>query len=314
MFAVGLNLSGVFSFGGSLVGVGSGLAARSGYAGSFFSGVLAAVVATPCTAPFMGAAIGFALSQPGLAMLEVFLSLGAGLALPYWLLCHWPALQRCLPKPGVWMENLKQGLAFPMYAAAVWLIWVLARQAGPTAVVVGLAGCVALGFAAWLYQISQNAGGGRRWLGEAGAGLLAVLALCSSYVAIDAPAMAAIECAPGGKDWQPYSTEALSRLRAEGKPVFVNLTADWCISCLVNERVALSSASVLNAFRESGVVYLKGDWTNRDPVIAGVLADYGRSGVPLYLYFAPGAQAAVVLPQILTPNLVIAAVKGVANF
>ena len=155
MFAVGLNLSGVFSFGGSLVGVGSGLAARSGYGGSFFSGVLAAVVATPCTAPFMGAAIGFALSQPAAVLLAVFLSLGLGLALPYWLLCQWPALQRCLPKPGVWMVHLKQGLAFPMYAAAVWLIWVLARQAGPTAVVVGLAGCVGIGFAAWWYQISQ---------------------------------------------------------------------------------------------------------------------------------------------------------------
>ena len=313
MFAVGLSLSGVFNIGGSLVGVGSGLAARSGYSGSFFSGVLAAVVATPCTAPFMGAAIGFALSQSGWVMLEVFLSLGAGLALPYWLLCHWPALQRCLPRPGVWMENLKQALAFPMYAAAVWLIWVLARQAGPTAVVVGLAGCVAIGFAAWLYQISQNSSIGRRWFGEAGAGLLVVLALYGAYNGIDAPAVAAKECAPGNNIWQPYSSEALSRLRAEGKPVFVNLTADWCISCLVNERVVLSLDAVLDAFHDAGVVYLKGDWTNHDPVIADVLADYGRSGVPLYLYFAPGAQAATVLPQILTPGVVIDTVKGLTK-
>jgi thiol:disulfide interchange protein DsbD len=140
-----------------------------------------------------------------------------------------------------------------------------------------------------------------------------LVSLGGAYVAIDAQAVAAIECAPGGKDWQPYSPEALSRLRAEGKPVFVNLTADWCISCLVNERVALSRDTVLNTFHEAGVVYLKGDWTNRDPVIAGVLADYGRSGVPLYLYFAPGAQAAAVLPQILTPDIVIDTVKGVVK-
>jgi thiol:disulfide interchange protein DsbD len=313
MFAVGLSLSGVFTIGASVVGVGSGLAARSGYSGSFFTGVLAAVVATPCTAPFMGAAIGFALSQPALVMLAVFLSLGAGLALPYWLLCHWPALQRRLPKPGLWMEHLKQGLAFPMYAAAAWLIWVLARQAGPTAVAGALIGCVAIGFAAWLYQISRNSNDGRRRLGDASAGFLLILAVSGGYFSVDAPALTSQSSEGQAKNWQAYSADELRRLRAAGKPVFVNLTADWCISCLVNEQVALSRDAVLNAFREAGVIYLKGDWTNRDPAIANVLAEYGRSGVPLYLYFAPGAQTAEVLPQILTPDTVINAVKGMVK-
>ncbi len=313
MFAVGLSLSGVFTIGASVSGIGSGLAARSGYSGSFFTGVLAAVVATPCTAPFMGAAIGFALSQPALVMLAVFLSLGAGLALPYWLLCHWPALQRRLPRPGLWMEYLKQGLAFPMYAAAAWLIWVLARQTGPTAVAGALIGCVAIGFAAWLYQISRNSSDGRRRLGGASAGLLLALAVSGGYFSVDAPALTAQSNQSSDKNWQVYSADELRRLRAEGKPVFVNLTADWCISCLVNEQVALSGEAVLNTFREAGVVYLKGDWTNRDPAIASVLAEYGRSGVPLYLYFAPGAQTAEVLPQILTPDIVINAVKGIVK-
>ena len=311
MFAVGLSLSGVFTLGDSLTGIGSGLAARSGYTGSFFTGALAAVVATPCTAPFMGAAIGFALSQPGLVTLEVFLSLGVGLALPYWLLCHLPALQRCLPKPGIWMLQLKQCLAFLMYAAATWLIWVLARQAGPNAVAVALGGCVIIGFAAWLYQISRESSGGKRRLGASSAGLVLVLAMSGSYFSLDAPAVSARQCAADDNIWQAFSADALQRLRAEGKPVFVNLTADWCISCLFNERVALSRDTVLNAFRDIGVVYLKGDWTNRDPAITQVLAEYGRSGVPLYLYFAPGAQRATVLPQILTPDIVINAITAV---
>lgn len=313
MFAVGLSLSGVFTIGASVAGLGSGLAARSGYSGSFFTGVLAAVVATPCTAPFMGAAIGFALSQPALVMLAVFLSLGAGLALPYWLLCHWPALQRRLPKPGLWMERLKQGLAFPMYAAAAWLIWVLARQAGANAVAGALIGCVAIGFAAWLYQINRASSDARRRLAGVIAIVLLALGFGGGYWSVEASAGIAKKIDTGGEIWQAYSAEDLRRLRAEGKPVFVNLTADWCISCLVNEKVALSRDAVLNTFREAGVVYLKGDWTNRDPAIAGVLAEYGRSGVPLYLYFAPGAQAAAVLPQILTPDIVIDAVKGVAK-
>lgn len=310
LFAVGLSLSGVFTIGTSIAGLGSGLAARGGYAGSFFTGVLAAVVATPCTAPFMGAAIGFAVTRPAPELLAVFLSLGAGLALPYWLLCHWPALQRWLPKPGAWMETLKQGLAFPMYATAAWLVWVLSRQAGPSAVAAALAGCVLIGLAAWLCQISRNAGDFKRRLADASAGGVLALALAGGYFGVDGagPVPAAVRAKSG--DWQAYSAELLNRLRAEGKPVFVNFTADWCITCLVNEKVALSSDRVQSAFRDRGVVYLKGDWTHPDASIAQVLADYGRSGVPLYLYFAPGAGNAAVLPQLLTPDLVAGVVQA----
>ncbi|MGZ4958237.1 MAG: protein-disulfide reductase DsbD family protein [Methylomonas sp.] len=310
MFAVGLSLSGVFSIGASITGIGSGLAARGGYSGSFFSGVLAAVVATPCTAPFMGAAIGFALSQSGLVMLAVFLSLGAGLALPYWLLSHWPALQRSLPKPGLWMETLKQGLAFSMYAAAAWLVWVLAQQAGATAVAGALAGFVAIAFVAWLYQVSRTSAGPAGPIAKSAAASLLVATFAGSYFTVDVPSDEPRQTEITGNTWQAYSAERLSQLRAEGKPVFVNFTAAWCISCLVNERVALGRDSVAQAFRDGGVVYLKGDWTNRDAEIEGVLKAYGRSGVPLYLYFAPGADTAAVLPQILTPDIVISAVSG----
>ncbi|OAI19180.1 thiol:disulfide interchange protein [Methylomonas koyamae] len=311
LFAVGLSLSGVFTFGSRIAGIGSGLAARGGYQGSFFTGVLAAVVATPCTAPFMGAAIGFAVTQPAVGMLAVFLSLGAGLALPYWLLCHWPALQRRLPKPGAWMETLKQGLAFPMYATAAWLIWVLARQAGPDAVAAALLGLVLIGLAAWLYQISRPATDFARHLAFGFAILALTVALAGGAIVVGASGSAAIQQAGSdSKAFEVYSAKRLSRLRAAGTPVFVNFTADWCITCLVNEKVALANRQVLDSFRERGVVYLKGDWTNRDPAIAEVLAQHGRSGVPLYLYFAPGAQQAAVLPQLLTPDLVIGAVKG----
>jgi thiol:disulfide interchange protein len=311
LFAVGLSLSGVFTIGNSIAGLGSGLAARGGYAGSFFTGVLAAVVATPCTAPFMGAAIGFAVTQPAGDMLAVFLSLGTGLAWPYWLLCHWPALQRWLPRPGAWMETLKQGLAFPMYGTAAWLVWVLSRQAGPTAVAAALAGCVLIGLAAWLYQMGRHADHFKRRLVTVGAGSALVLAVSGGYIGIDGAVVVPPAESGSTASWQTYSAARLSQLRAEGKPVFVNFTADWCITCLVNEKVALGSDQVLKTFREHGVVYLKGDWTNRDEPIARVLADYGRSGVPLYLYFAPGARTAEVLPQLLTPGLVTGAVQGI---
>ncbi len=307
MFAVGLSLSGVFTIGNSIIGVGSSLAQRSGYSGSFFTGVLATIVATPCTAPFMGAALGFALSQPSVVLLAVFLSLGFGLALPYLLLSHWPALQRSLPKPGVWMDRLKQGLAFPMYGAAVWLVWVLAQQAGVNAVAVALGGMVAIGFAAWIYEATKYANVGARRSGAGFAGLALAAALLGGYWSVETPALAVAfesEQTPQ-KNWEPYSASRLAELREEGKPVFLNFTAAWCISCLVNERVALSQASVIDAFEQSGITYLKGDWTNRDPEITRILAKFGRSGVPLYVYYPAGIDAEPeVLPQLLTPEIV----------
>lgn len=317
MLAVGLSLSGVFTIGTSVTNVGSGLTQHKGYAGSFFTGVLATVVATPCTAPFMGGAIGFALVQPALVLLAVFLSLGLGLALPYLVLSWWPALQRWLPRPGAWMERFKQLLAFPMYAAAAWLVWVLGQQAGIHSVGLALLGMVSLAFAAWVFESARTASGAwRRFsLIVAPATLAGVLAashvtlstLGSSVASGSAPA------SPGQQAWEPYTKDRLEALRAQGKPVFVNLTAAWCITCLVNERVALNQDSVKQAFLKSGVHYLKGDWTNQDPQISEILARFNRSGVPLYVFYPAGASSQpVVLPQLLTPDAVIQVVTSPA--
>lgn len=313
MFTVGLSLSGVFSIGSSVIGVGSSLAERPGYSGSFFTGVLATVVATPCTAPFMGAALGFALSQPPAVLLSVFLSLGLGLALPYLLLSNWPSLQRRLPKPGVWMDRLKQGMAFPMYAAAVWLVWVLAQQSGINAIVVALGGMVAIAFSAWLYEITKYSERTAQRTGLGFSALLLIAALFGGYFGVETPAASAVAVTNPetvGEHWQPYTPARLKELRSAGKPVFINFTAAWCISCLVNEKVALSQDAVIDAFKRGGITYLKGDWTNRDPEITRILAEFGRSGVPLYLYYPAGVSAnPAILPQILTPEIVTQAVS-----
>ncbi len=309
LFAVGLSLSGVFTVGAGFAGLGSQAAQRSGYGGSFFSGVLAAVVATPCTAPFMGAAVAYALAQPAWQLLLVFLSLGLGLAIPYLLLSWWPALQTWLPRPGPWMETLKQALAFPMYGAAIWLVWVIAQQSGADGVLLVLTALGLVAVAAWAYQ-GSSAASGTAWrrTGTTAAVLATVLA-CGSLAQLTPTAdTTAARASP--KDFEPYTPQRLATLRAQGTPVFVNLTAAWCISCLVNERMALSQPAVRQAFKESGVAYLKGDWTQKDPLITELLTRHGRSGVPLYLYYPAGADAApVVLPQILTPGLVTSVLK-----
>jgi thiol:disulfide interchange protein len=311
VFVVGLSLSGVFTVGVSVTGIGSALAERPGYAGSFFTGVLATVVATPCTAPFMAAAVGFALTQPAAALLGIFLSLGCGLALPYLLLSHWPALQRRLPRPGPWMERTRQFLAFPMYGTTVWLLWVLAQQTGTSAIGIALGGMVVLAFAAWLYDSTRHGSASVRRGGAGVAALAAALAVLGGLSGIDAGAPAATTLRD--RNWEAYGAARLAELRRSGQPVFLNFTAAWCISCLINERVALSDAAVADAFRDAGITYLKGDWTNRDQAITTKLAEFGRSGVPLYVYFPPGGSAApVVLPQILTPQIVLDAVRAPA--
>jgi thiol:disulfide interchange protein DsbD len=310
MCVVGLNLSGVFEMNGSLAGIGGSLAARPGYTGSFFTGVLATVVATPCTAPFMGGAVAYALAQPPAVLLAVFLAMGFGLALPYLLLSARPVLQRRLPRPGPWMVRVRQAFAFPMYAAAAWLVWVLARQCGVDAGAIALAGMVAVAFAAWLYGATRFASPGWRRAGSGGAALVVLAALGAGHVAIEGrqPATAG---APAAVAWSPYSAERLEALRAGGKPVFVNLTASWCITCLVNERVALNRNEVSDAFRQAGITYLKGDWTSQDERITTLLAQFGRSGVPLYVFYPAGVDAPpLVLPQLLTPGIVLNAIES----
>lgn len=300
-FVMGLSMSGMINIGTRWMGAGQSLTQKSGLSGSFFTGVLAAVVASPCTAPFMGAALGFALTQPAIVCLAIFAALGLGMALPLLLLCYLPALANRLPKPGVWMENLKEFLAFPLYLTAVWLLWVLGRQAGIDASMIVAAGAVAIAFGCWL--LNRSASGAWQWVRRSLIAAAWVGALVLPWQMIGQPTESS--------RWQAYSPERLQQLRASGAPVFINLTADWCLTCLANERLTLHTEEVEQAFDDYQVVTLKGDWTNRDPQITALLAEYGRSGVPLYLWFpANGEGKAEILPQLLTPGRLIESISG----
>ena len=308
MFAVGLNLSGVYEVGA--VTAGGDLAQKGGLAGAFFTGVLAVAVAAPCTAPFMAAALGYAFTQPTIIVLGIFAALGVGFALPFLLLGIWPAMHRVLPKPGPWMLRLKRILSVPMYGAAAWLLWVLSQQVDRTGLIAALVAALLLGvaFCAW---------GGTRHMGDGlrGAGtMLAVIAMAGAFYALSLVA-AARPSHPqtvsnyAGMNAQTYSASRLARLRQDKRPVFVDATASWCITCLVNEQAALSRPAVQDAFKSNGVAFLVADWTNRNPEITQLLAAHGRTGVPLYLYYSPGAANPVILPQILTENEVLGAIR-----
>ncbi|MGE0046227.1 MAG: protein-disulfide reductase DsbD family protein [Hyphomonadaceae bacterium] len=288
-FAIGLNLLGVFAIGGSLQNAGGSLANRGGDAGAFFVGVLAVVAATPCTAPFMAGATGVAITQSPVWMLAIFLALGAGFALPFLALSFMPALQRLIPAPGPWMERLKQALAFPMFATAAWLAWVLTGQAGAQGVLVLLALAVALGFAIWALTSFKS------FAWRTGLVALALIFATGVWFATRPSALAS----------EPWSADRVAALQAEGRPVLVNFTADWCVTCKVNEGMAFARPRVADAFASQNVAYLVGDWTNRNDSIAAELARHGRAGVPLYLYYAPGSAEPRILPQILTEQALI---------
>lgn len=309
MFAIGLNLSGVFIFGANLMGFGQGLAARSGYVGEFFSGVFATVVATPCTAPFMGTAIGVALTQPPLIAIAIFEMLGLGLALPYLVIGFTPKLQKILPKPGVWMETFQQLLAFPMYGATAWLVWVLTQQAGTTGLAAASFGLILISFAAWLYQKTRLVGNWGQRLGTIASLIVLGFSLTVAQLAnIDDSSV----ISQGGNLWQPYTTAKLAELRQRETPIFVNFSASWCISCLVNERTTLSQPETIAAFKSKGVALLKGDWTKRDGEITQALESFGRSGVPLYVLYPKSQSAqAIILPQKLSISDVVNALEKV---
>jgi thiol:disulfide interchange protein DsbD len=311
MLLVALDLSGVFEIGGGLQALAGRPAAGDGAAGALLTGVLAVVVAAPCTAPFMAGAIGFALTQSPAAALTIFFALGMGMAAPFTLLAFAPGLLACAPRPGPWMDGLKKALAFPMYAAAAWLVWVFSQQTGAAGQARLLAAAVLTGLAAWLYGAAQRArtSGGRSWGVLAVAAVAFGLAVGAAFWPGEDVGARPASASTGELVSEPFSPGRLAALRAQGRPVFVNFTAAWCVTCQVNERVALSSRRLAEAFRRAGVVYLKGDWTNRDAVIAGALAEHGRAGVPLYLMYGPGGGEPVVLPQILTEGLVEDAVR-----
>jgi thiol:disulfide interchange protein/DsbC/DsbD-like thiol-disulfide interchange protein len=308
MLLTALNLSGVFEIGASAQGVGQNLASRSGLIGAFFTGALAVVVAAPCTAPFMGPALGYAFVQPAPVALAVFLGLALGFAAPFTTLAFVPALLKRLPRPGAWMEGLKHVLAFPMYAAAAWLAWVLAQQSGA----LGLARLFGAGllaaFAAWLYGVWQRGGiAGRTGARHMAVGAGAALALIAAF------AVGLGDGAPAKLKSEPWSPARVAELRAQGHPILVNFTAAWCVTCQVNDKAAIETSGTARAFQETSAVYLVGDWTNRDAAIEAALAEHGRAGVPLYLVYPADGGEPKVLPQILTEGMVTRALKAAAG-
>ena len=316
MLAVALNLSSVFDIGGSLQGGAGRLSHVSGGAGAFLTGVLAVVVAAPCTAPFMAVALGAAMVMPWPAALLVFLMLGLGLALPYVIVSLSPGLLRRFPRPGPWMERLRRLLAFPMYGAALWLAWVFARQTGGSALALLFGAGLMLALALWLFGLMQGerAAGRRGWLSGASALIALALATVAGVTAARAPVVD-----PGQASGetvlasQPWSAEAVQAAQGEGRPVLVNFTADWCVTCKINEGAALSSARVGEAITATNAAYLVGDWTRRDDAIARELERHGRSGVPLYLLYPAGGGEPRILPQLLTEGLVIDSLQEAAR-
>jgi thiol:disulfide interchange protein len=316
LLAVGLNLSGVFEVGGGLAGVGDELTHGDSYRASFFTGVLTTLVATPCTAPFMAAAVGWALTQPPVVALAIFAALGLGLSLPYLLLSFAPWTRRALPKPGAWMDTLKQVFAFPMYGSAAWLLWVLAQQTSPLGLGAALGGAILVALAAWAYQKSKLSSTGGRVTALITAVAAVVLAVFLPVRYSGVAAAAQTSTAPHAADeWIPYDAKKVAELTASGKPLLVNFTASWCLTCLVNERSAFADAAVQAVFRDKGVTLMKGDWTNRDPEITKALTAFGRAGVPLYLAYnsTDGSAPPVVLPQLLTAGTVRDAFSNLPN-
>ncbi|UWS34106.1 protein-disulfide reductase DsbD family protein [Erwinia pyrifoliae] len=314
MLASALNLFGLFEIGLSLQRVGEVGGTRGGLTGSALTGALAIIVATPCSAPFMASAIGYALTQPPLISLVIFLALAFGFAAPFTLISFFPLLAGVLPAPGAWMLTLKQGLAFPMLAAVAWLIWVLERQAGSLALAAILACCIALSFAAWLYGKAQQ----RRMMGKRH---WAMHIASAAFILLTVPPLAHIEAfsrpvsqtetaeAAATVVWSPQKVDAV---KGQGQPVLVNFTASWCITCQVNDRSSLSTPAVKAAMARTGTIYMVADSTKYNPDVELALSDFGRGGLPLYVVYPADGGKPVVLPQVLTPRIVISALEHAA--
>jgi len=305
--AMGLSLSGYLPLGNSLMSLGQSSDFDNSLKSSFLTGVLATTVASPCTAPFMGPALGFAISQPTSLALLVFAFLGLGMALPFIVLTWIPALTAKLPKPGPWMDNLKQFLAFPMYGTGIWLLWVVGRQTDINVVISIVLGLLLLIMGIWLWQLKQAPV-------RSMATKLAAAALLLAAVTSPVLGLKTVDSDP---QWELYTEQRLAALRRDNRPVFINLTADWCITCLVNERVAFGD-DFYQRLEDKGITYLKGDWTHSDPEITKLLNQYNRSGVPLYLVFPNGPGLPEILPQILLESTLLEAldraVKPIGDF
>ncbi|MDB5439167.1 MAG: thiol:disulfide interchange protein [Caulobacteraceae bacterium] len=310
MLLVALNMSGLFEIGLSAQGVGADLTRKEGPLGALFTGVLAVVVAAPCTAPFMATALGFALTAPAILAMAVFLSLGLGFALPFVAAAFVPGLLARLPRPGPWMDIFKKAMAFPMYAAAAWLLWVLSQQTQAPDLARFLAAAVLVAFAGWMIGLGQQRGG--KISGLVGLACLVLAFAGAVGLAYPPPAQAGV-ASSGALTSEPWSQARVDELASQGRPVFVDFTAAWCVTCQVNERAALASAKVAKAFQDTGTVYLRADWTNQDPAITAALSKQGRAGVPLYLVYGKAGGAPQVLHQLLSEGEVLKALKKAAT-
>ena len=312
VFALGLSLFGVFTVNVRVSGGGS----REGLFGSFSNGVLATILATPCTAPFLGTALGFAFSQSGPLVVLLFAAIGMGMALPYLLLALNPDWMRWLPTPGPWMERFKQLMGFLLMGTVVWLLWVLGNQLGLEGVIWTISFLLALGLACWMVGSWIDLGTNRirrRFVWG-----LSLMLVVTAYVTLLNPilqterAWASIgETGDRDQVWQPYTPERLDRLLAEGRVVFIDFTAEWCWTCKINERVVLDDTDVRARFAELGVVMVKADWTNRNPEITRLLRSFGRSGVPLYVIYPGKGEDPIVLPELITSSIVLESLERV---
>jgi thiol:disulfide interchange protein DsbD len=315
LFFLGMSLAGQFEIGITFTGIGNSLAGRKGYFGSFFTGVLAVVVATPCTAPFMGVAIGYALAQPALVTFTVFTALGLGLSAPYLALAQHPAWTRLLPRPGAWMDLFRHAVSLPIFATVIWLMWVLAQAYGANIAASLLANFLLLAIAGYFLGRWPT----KRWAAAVSSLLiLSVIGIAvssstlfsSSDIQPELSVRSASDPATGAI-WEPWSAELVRRYQAQGRPVFVDFTAGWCLSCQVNERAVLHQASVQQAFQANHVALLRADWTRHDEAITQALASVGRSGVPAYVFYNPGQEKPLLLPEVLTPGVVLQALAHV---
>lgn len=316
LFTMALNLSGFFEIkSGPLANIGHKLASRHGYKGTFFTGVLATIVATPCTAPFMATAMGYALTQPSSVALAVFMALGLGLSLPYLLLCFIPALRQSLPKPGAWMETFRQFLSFPLFASVAWLIWVYTRQVdGGYGALLGLSGLILIAFGIWISRHEP-----RRQPWKTTIHSLSVISIILAFVIAGLSHTDATKT-KAEKEFSvphvPFSTAGLDQLIAGNDPILVDMTASWCITCQVNERIAIYTDSTQALFKEKNVQYVIGDWTNQNPEITAYLNKYERNGVPLYVFYGARDTATgtrpdpKILPQLLTSGLIADVING----
>ncbi|MGC9452322.1 MAG: protein-disulfide reductase DsbD family protein [Oceanipulchritudo sp.] len=316
LFAFALNMSGLFEVGQSAVGVGSGLTGKSGLAGSFFSGVLATVVATPCAAPFLAPALGAALALPAMASLAVFTAIGLGLATPYMLLSAFPGMIRLLPRPGAWMETFKQAMSFLLYASVAYLLWVLAGQLGESGDYSGFAflkvtgSLVILALGLWIYG---RWGAFHRRRRSRVTGILVALLLCGGAVWTGFSGTRPVSSQAAAIEWEAWAPGKASEYAGNGKVVYVDFTARWCVTCQTNKAAVFSSGRVQDKLKELDVVLLKADWTNQDPRISAALASHGRSAVPFNLVYGPKALSPIALPEILTPGIVLKALETAAG-